>query len=66
VRKFRALEPKRDRRYMMIHPGDQSYPMCRALTSALVGQCLGFNTMNFEELLIHYAPRNCDRGELSK
>ena len=40
--------------------------MCRALTSALVGQCLEFNTMNFEELLIHYAPRNCDRGELSK
>ena len=42
VREFRAL-------------GSQSYPMCRALTSALVGQCLEPNTMSFEELLVHYA-----------
>jgi hypothetical protein len=42
VRQFREL-------------GNQSYPMCRALTSALVGKCLEFNTMSFEELLIHYA-----------
>lgn len=43
VRQFRAL-------------GDKSYPMCRALTSALVGRCLEFNTMSFEELLVRYAP----------
>jgi hypothetical protein len=36
--------------------GGQSYPMCRALTSALIGQCLEANTMPFEELLEHYAP----------
>src|SRR5262249_39292835 len=42
VREFRAL-------------GDQSYPMCRALTSALVGRCLEANSMTFEELLVHYA-----------
>jgi hypothetical protein len=35
--------------------GNQSYPMCRALTSALVGKCLEPNTMSFEELLQHYA-----------
>lgn len=34
--------------------GGQSYPMCRALTSALVGQCLEANTMSFEELLQRY------------
>ena len=36
--------------------GGKSYPMCRALTSALVGKCLEFNTMTFEELLEAYAP----------
>jgi hypothetical protein len=41
VRQFRAL-------------GSKSYPMARALTSALVGQCLEPNTMSFEELLVHY------------
>src|SRR5262245_53084604 len=34
--------------------GGQSFPMCRALTSALVGKCLEPNTMTFEELLEHY------------
>jgi hypothetical protein len=43
VKEFRAL-------------GSQSYPMCRALTAALVGKSLEFNTMGFEELLIQYAP----------
>jgi hypothetical protein len=37
--------------------GRQSHPMCRALTSALVGECLEAVTMSFDELLIHYAPR---------
>jgi hypothetical protein len=41
VREFRAL-------------GGKSYPMCRALTSALVGKCLEANTMSFEELLVAY------------
>jgi hypothetical protein len=36
--------------------GRKSYPMCRALTSALVGKCLEANTMSFDELLIRYAP----------
>jgi hypothetical protein len=43
VRQFRSL-------------GSESYPMARALTSALVGQCLEPNTMSFEELLEHYQP----------
>lgn len=43
VEEFRAL-------------GSESYPMCRALTSALVGKCLEPNTMSFEELLEHYRP----------
>jgi hypothetical protein len=43
VRQFRAL-------------GSQSYPMARALTSALLGVCLEPNTMSFEELLIYYTP----------
>jgi hypothetical protein len=42
VRQFRAL-------------GGESYPMCRALTSALIGRCLDPNTMSFEELLETYA-----------
>ena len=41
VREFRAL-------------GSASYPMCRALTSALIGKCLEPNTMSFEELLEQY------------
>jgi hypothetical protein len=36
--------------------GSNSYPMCRALTSALLGRCLEMNTMSFEELLQHYEP----------
>jgi hypothetical protein len=36
--------------------GDKSYPMCRALTSALLGKCLEPDTMSFEELLKHYQP----------
>jgi hypothetical protein len=38
VREFRTL-------------GRDSYPMCRALTGALVGKRLEFNTMSFDELL---------------
>jgi hypothetical protein len=34
--------------------GSKSYPMCRALTSALVGRSLEPNTMSFEELLVAY------------
>lgn len=34
--------------------GSESFPMCRALTAALVGHCLEPNTMDFEELLKHY------------
>jgi hypothetical protein len=49
VREFRAL-------------GRESYPMCRALTSALVGTCLEPNTMSFEELLQHYARSEGDRA----
>jgi hypothetical protein len=41
VREFRAL-------------GGKSHPMCRALTSALLGQSLEANTMSFEELLVAY------------
>lgn len=41
VRQFRAL-------------GGQSFPMCRALTKALVGRSLEFNSMSFEDLLTHY------------
>jgi hypothetical protein len=43
VKQFRAL-------------GEQSYPMCRALTQAMVGQCLEPNTMEFEELLATHRP----------
>jgi hypothetical protein len=43
VKEFRAL-------------AGESYPMCRAITSALVGRSLEPNTMSFEELLIAYAP----------
>jgi len=45
VREFKAL-------------GSESFPMCRALTAALVGKCLEPNTMTFEELLEQYAPVN--------
>lgn len=41
IRQFRAL-------------GGKSYPMCRALTSALIGRCLE-HPMGFEELLVNYA-----------
>jgi hypothetical protein len=34
--------------------GRDSFPMCRALTSAIVGQCLEPNTMTFDELLVAY------------
>lgn len=34
--------------------GSQSIPMCRALTMALLGQCLEPNTMSFEKLLVAY------------
>jgi hypothetical protein len=47
VREFRAL-------------GRQSFPMCRALTSALLGKCLEPNTMSFDELLVAYAPEAAD------
>jgi hypothetical protein len=43
VRQFRAL-------------GKQSYPMCRAITKALLGKSYEANTIDFEDLLIHYAP----------
>jgi hypothetical protein len=36
--------------------GSKSYPMARALTSALLGRCLEPNTMSFEELLRTYEP----------
>jgi hypothetical protein len=52
VRQFRAL-------------GGQSYPMARALTSALLGKCLEPNTMSFEELLVHYAPKSGAKEKLS-
>jgi hypothetical protein len=48
VRQFRAL-------------GEQSFPMCRTLTSALIGHAYEFNTMGFEELLVHYAPERSKR-----
>jgi hypothetical protein len=35
--------------------GGKSYPMCRALTMALVGRRLEPTTMSFEELLAKYA-----------
>jgi hypothetical protein len=44
VQEFRAL-------------GCKSYPMCRALTKALIGKSYEFETMDFEELLVTYAPR---------
>jgi hypothetical protein len=37
--------------------GSESYPMCRTLTSALLGRCLEPNTMTFEELLETYSNR---------
>jgi hypothetical protein len=37
--------------------GSQSHPMCRALTTALVGQCLEAVSMTFDELLEEYEPR---------
>lgn len=37
--------------------GSKSYPMCRALTKALVGRSLEPNDMTFEELLEAHRPR---------
>jgi hypothetical protein len=37
--------------------GSNSYPMCRALTRALVGRSLEPNDMSFEELLEAYRPK---------
>jgi hypothetical protein len=37
--------------------GSKSYPMCRALTMALLGRCLEPNSMSFEELLEAYGPK---------
>ena len=37
--------------------GSESYPMCRALTKAIVGKSLEPNTMTFEELLVSYAKK---------
>jgi hypothetical protein len=34
--------------------GEQSYPMCRAITKAFTGHSLEPNTMDFEELLVAY------------
>jgi hypothetical protein len=34
--------------------GNDSHPMCRALTKALTGECLEQVTMTFEELLVNY------------
>ena len=50
VREFRAL-------------GSQSYPMARALTSALLGKCLEPNTTSFEELLVRYGPMRSQAAE---
>jgi hypothetical protein len=44
VEEFRAL-------------GSESYPMCRALTKAMLGRSLEPNTMSFEELLVQYRHR---------
>lgn len=43
--------------------GGRSYPMCRALTSALVGKCMDPIGMSFEELLDKHGPvRMADWG----
>lgn len=45
VKQFRAL-------------GDESQPMCRALTQALIGKTLSLgSSMSFEEMIDHYGPR---------
>jgi hypothetical protein len=49
LREFSKVEEFRAR-------GSNSYPMCRALTKALVGRSLEPNTMTFEELLEPYRP----------
>jgi hypothetical protein len=43
--------------------GDKSFPMCRALTKALIGRSYEFNTMSFEELLATYAPNETAAAE---
>jgi hypothetical protein len=35
--------------------GSASYPMCRALTKAMIGRSYEPNTMTFEELMVTYA-----------
>ena len=43
--------------------GRVSFPMCRALTKALIGRSLEPNTMSFEELLEHYGrPEQANTG----
>lgn len=49
VRQFRKL-------------GGESHPMCRALTRAIVGQCLEATTMSFEELLVANRKPNTTLG----
>lgn len=44
VEEFRAL-------------GSNSYPMCRAMTKALIGRSLEPNDMTFEELIEAYRPK---------
>ena len=38
--------------------GGDSFPMCRALTTAILGKSYEANTMSFEELLVAYAPKS--------
>ena len=38
--------------------GAKSYPMCRALTKAIVGRSFEPNTMSFDELLSHYGNKD--------
>jgi hypothetical protein len=37
--------------------GGDSFPMCRALTTAILGETYEANTMSFEELLVAHAPK---------
>ena len=37
--------------------GEVSFPMCRALTTALIGKSYENNTMSFEDLLVTYRPQ---------
>lgn len=42
--------------------GRVSCPMCRLLTSALLGKCLEPNTMSFDELMAAYPPKELVDG----